>query len=75
MHAFGLENGIKCPGELTVSIMNQEEIGYLALRELQHYLPGLLIEPTGIGIGGNTRQMHLARTKFFEGQDYWQLGK
>ncbi len=64
VHAFGLENGIKCLCELAVTVVNQEAIGCLAFLKLPNHLPGLLSDPTSIGIGGDACQMNLASPKF-----------
>ena len=73
VHAFGLENGIKCVCELAILVVNQEAKGGLAFRELPDHLPGLLSNPTSIGIGGNACQMHPACPKFDEEQDIQPL--
>jgi hypothetical protein len=73
VHAFRLENGIKCLCELAVSGVNKEVKGCLAFRKLPHHLLGLLGYPTGVRISGDTRQMHLTCPKFDEEQNIQPL--
>jgi hypothetical protein len=65
---FGAEDLVEHRGELRVAVTNQELEATCPVTQLEHQVPGLLSDPAGGRVGGDTQDMDAATGVLDDGE-------